>query len=486
MTTEHSTHKQLEKNTTQTLSTKHVHAPASKSVSHRMLMGAALSKGESIVSNVLESKDLMQTMEILTGAGAKFEKIETGTYKVQGASLKGNPDFNNPLPCDVHESGTTCRLLTAILASGQGYFYIHGADRMNERPIGTLTSCLEKLGTKFHFQKQGYPPFILFANGLKGGEITISLEESSQYLSGLLLASPLANEPVTIYIGGRHVVSWPYVGLTLQAMKAFGAQFDVCVLDKAQTDADNSEKKWNIIDWRTLTEIVPGEIRFRIRPFKNTTQDGTNTGYRAGKYQVEGDWSGASYLLAAGAIGKNPVTVHGLNKQSVQADKALLAIMEKMNTTIRYGNMAEQTITVYPSSLKGIEVNMADCPDIVPTVAVLAAFAYGTTKITGVEHLRIKECDRLNAMAEELKRAGVAVIEEQDGLIIHGLKKDENDIQSIDYTGKSYDFLSYGDHRIVMSLSLFELAGASLDFDNRNVITKSFPEFWNVWNSICS
>lgn len=489
MPTENTTQPQLKVEESPAI--KHVHAPASKSVSHRMLMGAALSQGESIVSNVLESKDLMQTMEILSGAGARFEKIDTGVYRIQGTSLKGNADFNNPLPCDVHESGTTCRLITALLAAGQGYFYIHGAERMNERPIGTLTSCLEEMGTKFHFQNKGYPPFIIFANGLKGGEVTISLEESSQYLSGLLLAAPLAKEPVTIYIGGRHVVSWPYVGLTLQAMKAFGAQFDVCILDK---NAKTEEKKWVITDWRTITEIVPGEIRFRVRPFKKTTQISTphtndtlneQTSYKAGNYLVEGDWSGASYLLAAGALGKTPVAVHGLNRHSVQADKALLSIMEQMNATIRYGNMAEQSIIVHPSHLKGIEVNMADCPDIVPTVAVLAAFAHGVTKITGVEHLRIKECDRLNAMAEELKRAGVNVIEEKDGLIIHGLKTSEDDIQSIDYTGKSFDFLAYGDHRIVMSLSLFELAGASLEFDNPNVITKSFPEFWNVWKTIC-
>lgn len=526
---------------------KKVHAPASKSVSHRMLMGAALAHGESTVYNVLESQDLMQTMEILTVAGAKFEKIDAGVYRVQGSSMRGNQDFNNPLSCNVHESGTSCRLLTAILASGHGYFYIHGAERMHERPIGTLTSSLETLGAKFHFQNDGYPPFILFANGLQGGEITLSLEESSQYLSGLLLAAPLAKEAITIYIGGRHVVSWPYVGLTLQTMKAFGAQFDVSILNKSKSTTET--KVWKAVDWHTLTEIVPGEIRFRIRPLqKNNEQNG----YKAGTYTVEGDWSGASYLLAAGALGKNPVTVHGLNRNSMQADKALISILKEMKAHVEFSSVAEQSITVYPSHLQAIEVDMADCPDIVPTVAVLASFAHGITKITGVAHLRIKECDRLNAMAEELKKAGINVIEEQDGLIIHGIHPDkpisqavlasqasnaygfrkigndsldtsghgdtitdtntdantstlvdtgtledgkisENDdtvenkkeTTGIDFLNKIFSFQSYGDHRIVMSLSLFELAGAQVSFDDASVISKSFPHFWDVWKEIC-
>jgi len=536
---------------------KTVHAPASKSVSHRMLMGAALAQGESIIRNVLESQDLMQTMAILSAAGAQFEKIDTGAYRVQGSKMIGKPDFNNPLSCDVHESGTSCRLLTAILAAGQGYFYIHGAERMHERPIGTLTSTLEALGGKFHFQKDGFPPFILYANGLKGGEVTISLEESSQYLSGLLLAAPLAKEAITIYIGGRHVVSWPYVGLTLQTMKAFGAQFDVSILDKVKSSKE--KKAWKAVDWHNLKEIVPGEIRFRVRPFqKNNEQDGKSEqdekfGYKAGNYTVEGDWSGASYLLAAGALGKNPVTVQGLNKSSLQADKALLDILKEMKARIEFGNVAEQSITIYPSHLQAIEVNMADCPDIVPTVAVLASFAHGITKITGVEHLRIKECDRLNAIAEELKKAGIHVIEEQDGLIIHGLHPDKptsqavlasqasqsysnknvemtnkitdeipneitdknidviaadtkntlspktssetspktpteaspKEITEIDFSDKKLAFKSYGDHRIVMSLSLFELAGAQVTFDDSSVINKSFPLFWDVWKEIC-
>lgn len=445
-----------------------VQAPASKSVSHRMVMGASLAHGESIVENVLESQDLYQTMEILAGAGAKFEKLERGKYKITGALPKGGEDMQHALSCDVHESGTTCRLLTAILACGTGFFHIHGAKRMHERPIGTLTGVLEKLGAKFLFEKDGFPPFLLKANGLEGGEVTISLEESSQFLSGLLLAAPLCKNPLTIYIGGTHVVSWPYVGLTLDAMKKFGARFDISIKDKEKST--DEAVKWNPIDYRKLTEIVPGEIRFRVRPFHDS---GT---YKSGRYKVEGDWSGASYLLAAGVLGQKPVTVLGLNKNSLQADKVLLDILIKMGAKIEFGQ--EDDITVYPSELKGITVDMADCPDIVPTVAAIASFAEGETKIENIAHLRIKECDRLHAMAVELKKIGIETVEYTDYLIVKG----NPELQNLD---SEIHFASYNDHRIVMSLSLLNLRGIKTSFDNPMAITKSFPEFFDIWKSIC-
>ncbi len=508
---------------------KNVKAPASKSMSHRLIMAAAMAVGQSSIHNVLESEDLFKTMEILRLAGAKIEQVEQGVYSIEGSELLGKDDFNEPLYCDVHESGTTCRLLTAILAAGYGYFYIYGSPRMSERPIGTLTTCLEKLGAKFQFENKNYPPFILFANGLKGGEITISLEDSSQYLSGLLLAAPLAESPLTIFIGGRHVVSAPYIGLTLQAMKAFGAQFDVCLLDNEKSSPE--KKVWKLIDWKSLEEIVPGEIRFRIRPFKQ--EDSKPKGYKAGKHTVESDWSSASYLLAAGALGKNPVCVNGLNRHSFQPDKYLIEILKLMKAKVDFGNAMNNDVTVYPSHLEGIEINMSDCPDIVPTVAVLASFAHGQTKISGVEHLRIKESDRLSAIATELKKAGIKVEEQEDGLIIYGLHpekplsqaqkikleqnkqdlekieqtenkeevkdveavndelasaelKSETQIEDLDFSDKELYFNAHKDHRLAMSLSLFQVAGAKVHFDDPGVVEKSFPNFWQIWEEICS
>ena len=205
-----------------------VQAPASKSVSHRMVMGAALAQGDSVVSRVLESKDLERTMAILRGAGAGIVRTGEGEYAISGVGGQPHGGSVDPLSCDVHESGTTCRLLTAVLAAGMGRFRVHGAPRMHERPIGELTAALETLGVSFTFEgKPGFPPFVLKTCGLDGGEVGIGMDESSQYLSGVLLAAPLARAPLTVNIGGSKVVSWPYVGLTLQALENFGVPFSV-------------------------------------------------------------------------------------------------------------------------------------------------------------------------------------------------------------------------------------------------------------------
>ena len=435
-----------------------VKAPSSKSVSHRRLIGAALAKGESRLSGVLESRDIDQTRTILEDTGARFERIGPGEWKVVG--MGGGPRGGDAVPvsCYVHESGTTCRLLTAVLASGMGRFHVHGAPRMHSRPIGELTAALEKLGVVARFENEaGYPPFILKTKGLEGGAVEIGLGESSQYLSGLLLAAPQAKAPMTIEVCGTHVVSWPYIGLTLQNMHDFGVRFDVSIRDRLDAE-------WKPADWREIRAVRPGLIRFRVRP----------SVYKAGNYTVEGDWSGASYLLAAGALGKRPVRVEGLRSDTMQGDRAMRGILERMGAKLEEG---DNFLTVYPSRLRGVDVDMSDCPDLVPTTAVLAAFAEGQSSIRGVAHLRIKECDRIAAPAGELGKAGVLVEEREDGLVVHG--NPERDLQ-----GRDLALLAHGDHRMAMSLSLLECKGASVRLDNPAVVNKSFPTFWDVWKEI--
>lgn len=435
-----------------------VKAPSSKSVSHRRLIGAALARGESRLSGVLESRDIEQTRSVLEDTGARFERIAPGEWRVLG--MGGGPRGGDAVPvsCYVHESGTTCRLLTAVLASGLGQFRVHGAPRMHSRPIGELTAALERLGVAVRFENEaGYPPFILKTRGLEGGSLEIGLGESSQYLSGLLLAAPQAKSPVTIEICGSHVVSWPYIGLTLQSMHDFGVRFDV-------STRDSRDSEWQLADWREIRAVRPGLIRFRVRPSL----------YRAGNYAVEGDWSGASYLLAAGALGSRPVCVEGLRSDTMQGDRAIRVILERMGARTEEG---ENSLTVYPSPLKGVEADMSDCPDLVPTVAVLAAFAEGETLVRGVAHLRIKECDRIAAPAGELGKAGVPVEERPDGLMIRGNPE-------LDLRGRALELLAHGDHRMAMSLSLLECKGASVRLDNPAVVNKSFPAFWDVWKEI--
>ena len=435
-----------------------VKAPSSKSVSHRRLIGAALARGESRLSGVLESRDIEQTRSVLEDTGARFERIAPGEWRVLG--MGGGPRGGDAVPvsCYVHESGTTCRLLTAVLASGLGQFRVHGAPRMHSRPIGELTAALERLGVAVRFENEaGYPPFILKTRGLEGGSLEIGLGESSQYLSGLLQAAPQAKSPVTIEICGSHVVSWPYIGLTLQSMHDFGVRFDV-------STRDSRDSEWQLADWREIRAVRPGLIRFRVRPSLS----------RAGNYAVEGDWSGASYLLAAGALGSRPVCVEGLRSDTMQGDRAIRVILERMGARTEEG---ENSLTVYPSPLKGVEADMSDCPDLVPTVAVLAAFAEGETLVRGVAHLRIKECDRIAAPAGELGKAGVPVEERPDGLMIRGNPE-------LDLRGRALELLAHGDHRMAMSLSLLECKGASVRLDNPAVVNKSFPAFWDVWKEI--
>jgi len=200
--------------------------------------------------------------------------------------------------------------------------------------------------------------------------------------------------------------------------------------------------------------------------------------YRAGSYQVEGDWSGASYLLAAGALGKRPVRVDGLRADSLQGDRAMLDILRAMGAR---AEVEGTSITVHPSALHGVDADMGHCPDLVPTVAVLAAFAQGPTRVRNVAHLRIKESDRITAPATELARLGVRVDEHDDGLTVHGLGPD----------GPAWDeaarFSAHNDHRIAMSLALLGLPhGKRMDalLDDPLVVRKSFPTFWKVWEQL--
>jgi 3-phosphoshikimate 1-carboxyvinyltransferase len=285
---------------------------------------------------------------------------------------------------------------------------------------------------------------------MQGGTVEVGLDESSQYLSGLLLAAPLCREPLIITLGGEKTVSWPYVGLTLQALEDFGISFEVW------------EKNifWTRADWRSLTEAIPGGLRFHMQP----------AAYTAGNFQVEGDWSGASYFLAAGAVGQYPVRVEGLRSNSLQGDRALMEILRRMGARVEED---ETCVTVHPSRLHGIDVDMGHCPDLAPTVAVLAAFAQGATTIRNVAHLRIKESDRIAAPAENLRAAGIAVQEHGDGLTIEGGTPQPAAL-----------FRTFGDHRIAMSAAILGMRHGPVRLDAPEVVAKSFPTFWKLWETI--
>ena len=432
-------------------------APASKSVSHRMLIAASLARGRSLVHHTLSSADLERTREILQAAGAVLEDLGGGSWSVQGME-HGPAGGAAPLNCYVGESGTTCRLLTAVLAAGHGAFRIHGVERMHERPIGALAKALSALGAHITFEKkEGYPPLLLSTEGLCGGDVDMCVDESSQFLSGLLLAAPFCRETLHVTLTGSRVVSWPYVGLTLQVLEDFGISF---LVEEKEGDA------WHETPWRSVHEARPGALRISVSP----------GAYRSGEYHVEGDWSGASYLLAAGAVGRESVLVTNLRADSLQGDRVILDILRAMGAGI---TVRKEGIVVSPSPLHGITVDMGACPDLVPTVAMVAAFAAGTTRMENIAHLRLKECDRISACAAELARAGVRCEEEEGALTVYGLGPDMPDIR------EGTVFRTYNDHRIAMACSLLGLGrGQSVRVDDPSVVRKSFPEFWNVWSAL--
>lgn len=465
-----------------TVDTVTVTAPASKSVSHRYLMGAALAGGTSIVRHTLESRDLERTRAILCAAGASMEELPestpaSGAWRVTG--MNGAPRGGTataPLSCDVEESGTTCRLLTAVLAAGQGVFRIHGAARMHERPIAELTDALTALGAQIGFEeKPDCPPCVITAHGLDparcDGMVELGMDISSQYFSGLLLAAPMGPAPLTLALGGRKAVSWPYVGLTLQCLTDYGITFAV------QTRR-TVEAPWQSLPagaWRQLDEARPGCLRITVSP----------GAYRTGEYTVEGDWSGASYLLAAGAIGRRPVRVEGLRADSLQGDRAMLHILQRMGARVDVQPLA---VTVYPSRLHGVDLDMGHCPDLVPTVATVAAFAQGSTRIRNVAHLRHKESDRIKAPATELGKTGVVVDELSDGLLINGLGGRNNGKPDHPVLPDGQTLSAHNDHRIAMSLALLDLcrpqAVVRSRLDDPAVVSKSFPQFWNIWEKL--
>lgn len=430
-----------------------IQAPASKSLSHRAAIAAALARGTSRLDNVLESEDLERTMAVLGKASATIHRKGPGAYTVTGMAQgpQGCLTHAAPLVMDVGESGTTCRLLTAVLAAGQGLFSIQGRGKMHSRPIASLVNVLISQGADIQYLDQpGCPPLVLSAHGLSGGEALIDLDESSQYLSGLLLAAPLARASMTMTIAGQKVVSWPYVGLTLQIMEDFGISFAVQAL---------KESTWIEVSWRDPGRIVPGEMRIMVQP----------GAYRSQDMAVEGDWSNASYFLAAGALSPIPVAVTGLRPDSLQGDRAIARILQRMGATVQWRG---DLLLVSGGRLRGVDLDMGHCPDLVPTVAAVAAQARGTTAIRNVAHLRIKESDRLDAVATELSRIGAKISILDDAMIIEPAPLPK---------GSRLPFETYGDHRLAMSLSLLELGGIGVDLDQPGCVAKSFPEFWMRW-----
>ncbi len=365
-------------------------------------------------------------MEGLRILGAQIVSVSGGLY-VNGTAGKL---ANTNRQIFLGNNGTALRFLTALVCLGQGQYILTGEKRLRERPVGALAEALKKMGAHITCTND-CPPVTINANGLAGGKISLRDVESSQYVSALLLCAPYTRQGIELTLRGR-VSSVPYIDLTVAAMREFG---------------------------------------IKIEKEKNKYTVKRQNSYQGREYRVEGDASSASYFFLAAALLQRPIRVMGISRKSCQGDIHLLEILEKLGCHIE---AREDWVEVTGNNLTEGDFifDLNDMPDMVPTLAVLAAFRRGKTTITNVEHLRIKESDRLAAMAAELKRAGIKAEETAGGLIITGGKMKPAKIQT------------YNDHRIAMSFAVAALAVTGIEITDKKCVDKSFPEFWEELGKI--
>ena len=393
----------------------------SKSYTHRALIISGLADGESVLVNTLQSDDTERTLQGLEKFGILISQKTDGLHvRGKGGKLEGEDEV-----IFVGNSGTSMRFLTALSALKHGRTQLDGNERMRERPIGDLLNGLSALGVKaYSIEKNDCPPVMVESQGLKGGKAKIKGEESSQFLSALLMIAPYAREDVHVEISG-HLASKPYVDMTLSVMSAFGIE--------VESDGYHS---------------------FFVRAGQR---------YLPRTYPIEGDASNASYFFAAAAITNGRVRVENFCPHSVQGDTSFLDILEKMGCdVIRGDGWAE----IEGKELQGIEIDMNAMPDLVPTLAVTSAFARGETLITNIGHLRLKESDRIKALALELGKMGIRVETGKDWLKVKGGKIHGAEIETHD------------DHRLAMSFAIAGLAVSGVKIKGEECVNKSFPDFW--------
>lgn len=404
-----------------------IEIPASKSQTIRAFLIATAAKGTSIIRHPLISSDTLSCIEAVKAFGAriKFNDDKTIAY-VESEGLNAA----SPITVDAGNSGTTTYLLLPMAATLSTPVTITGDEQLRRRPTGPLRDSIRELGGEAD-DKEGKPP-ITVKGPLKGGRTSIECR-TSQYLSGLLLASPLAKGKTVIDCPVLY--EKPYVSLTLGWL-------------------DKQHIRYTISDDYMHSEIEGGQS---YKPFDE---------------YINGDFSSASFFFAAAAVSGTSVTVVGLDENDPQGDKAILGILEKMGCEVKWKGNAV-TVTG-PDKLQGGEFDLNAIPDTLPILAITAAAAYGDTHLTNVPQARIKETDRIRCMRENLERLGVKVEEEEDGLLIHG--------NGIIHGGK---VKGYGDHRIIMAAAIASgKADGPIEIDDEKAAAVTFPTFFDLLETI--
>lgn len=395
--------------------------PGSKSITNRALLVAALADGTSVLRRPLHSDDTEAMIDSLSNLGVGVERSEADDFVI-AATGRLRPTGK---VLDARGSGTTARFVTAAATLADGEVVIDGNRRMRQRPIADLVDALRRLGAELDIEGvDGCPPVRVRGGGLRGGAAPIDASRSSQYVSAVMMAAPYATQPVTLTLGGP-VVSRPYIRSTLDVMAVFGVA---------------AELKDDVIS------IPTGR-------------------YQSRDYRIEPDASAAAYPWAAAAVTGGRVTVRGVSPLTSQADIGFLRVLGEMGCTV---GSDETGITVAgPSRLRGVEVDMNDCPDAVLAAAVVASFADGPTTIRNVANLRIKETDRLAALEAELARLGHDVSTGPDWLHI------------VPRTPRGAVICTYDDHRMAMSFAIAGLVVPRVIIDHPACVAKTWPGFFD-------
>ncbi len=404
---------------------KDVIMPGSKSYTNRALLLAALTKNSVTIKNPLFSDDTMAMIDCLQTLGIKIE-VKDNIISVLG-SIYDVDATTHMLNAKI--SGTTIRFMLALATLLPGKTILDGGEGLQKRPIADLVDGLQQLGAKISYSgSTGNPPLIVEPAKILSHEVLLKGDISSQYTSAMLMIAPML-DGLTINIVGEQI-SKPYIDMTIDSMKQFGI-----------TVINNEYKSY---------EVPKGE-------------------YVQNEYTVEGDYSSAGYFFAIAALTKSTITVYNLNPDSAQADRKFLDILAQMGNQVTYG---KDFVTVKGNGVSSVAVTMESCPDQVQTLAVLAAFAKGTTKISGIRSLRVKETERVMALQNELQKMGIQSDATDNTIAIYGGTPNPAFINT------------YGDHRMAMAFAVAGTKLAGIQIENPSVVNKTFPNFWDTLISL--
>ncbi len=409
-----------------------VDVPGSKSLTNRALLVAAAAAGPTLLTGVLSSDDTDAMLSVIRATGVAVDhdtRVATATVHGSGSApeVPGGED-SREVVVDVRRSGTTARFAVPYLAAGHGTFLIDAHEQMRARPMDDLFAALDQLGVRHEaVGLTGRLPVRVHASGLRGGVVRVTGNVSSQFLSGLLLAAPLARSEVIIEVNGE-LVSTPYVDLSLSVMRAFGAKVD-----------------------------NENYARFVVEP----------TGYVSpGSYSIEPDASAASYFFAAAVATGGRVRVRGLGLGAEQGDVRFADVLGELGATVVRTDDALEVRADGP--LHGGSVNMMDCSDTAQSLAAIAPLATGPISVTGIGFIRRKETDRIHAVVTELRRLGIEATEDDDGFTI-----EPGPIRpTVVHT--------YDDHRMAMSFTILGLAVHGVSIEDPGCVAKTFPEFFDA------